>query len=326
MKHILLSIIAIASFSSYAQTHVVLQTNNLFGSQAFYADNQEHDYLDWNDNEIKFSRVSYYLAQLELSDGSASEALSESHVLVKSDITEYYLGTTTLSTISSINFGLGIEASLNHLDPATYPGNSPLAHQTPNMHWGWSAGYKFVVLEGYVDDSGNGTPSDIFQFHCLDDANYQAGIDVPTYTTSSNDTLYIKITVDHKGWIEQVDVPDAGVLHGSFPETNQVMDNSSGSPVFRAYSAVGIEEDQKHSYAVVDYLKPYAPTIRYSFDGIRKVDVRIMDMNGKVIESGNSLNGQGEFAIWSEPATGIYLYSFSSNGEVLATERFTVTR
>ena len=326
MKHILLSIITIASFSSYAQTHVVLQTNNVFGSQAFYADNQEHSYLDWNDNAIKFSRVSYYLSELELSDGASSEALTGAHVLVKSDITEYYLGTTTLSTISSINFGLGVEAAVNHLDPSTYPGNSPLAHQTPNMHWGWSAGYKFVVLEGNADGTGDGTPDADFQFHCLEDANYQSGIDVPTYTTSSNDTLYIKINVDHKGWIEQVNVPSAGVLHGTYPQTVQVMNNSTGSPVFRAYSPVGIEENAKHSYTVVDYLKPYAPTIRYSFDGVRKVDVRIVDMNGKVIESLSSLNAQGEFVVWSEPATGVYLYSFSSNGKVLATERFTVTR
>ena len=326
MNRILLAALIAAPFFTIGQTHVVLQTHNVFGSQAFYADNQVHGYTDWDDNEIKFSRVSYYLSELELSDGSSDEALTGMHVLVKSDVTEYYLGTTTLNDISSINFGLGVEAAVNHLDPASYPGNNPLAHQTPNMHWGWSAGYKFVVLEGRADDSGDGTPNVTFQFHCLDDANYQPGIEVPTYTTTSNDTLYIKITVDHKGWIEQVDVPDAGVLHGSYPETDQVMDNSSDSPVFRAYSAVGIQEDQKHSYTVVDYLNSYAPTIRYSFDGVRQVDVRIMDMNGKVIETGNSLNAQGEFVVWSEPATGIYLYSFSSNGKVLATERFTVTR
>lgn len=326
MKHLLLSIFTISTFAGFAQTHVVLQTNNVYANQAFYADNQDHGYMDWSDNVIQFSRASYYMSELELSDGSSTEALTGKHVLVKSDITEYYLGTTSLSTITDLTFGLGIDSAVNHLDPASYPANSPLAHQTPNMHWGWSAGYKFVVLEGLADGTGNGTPDAMFQFHCLEDANYQAGIAVPTYTTSSNDTLYIKINVDHKGWIEQVNVPDAGALHGTYPETVQVMLNSTGSPVFKAYSPVGIEEDAKHSYAVVDYLKPYAPTIRYSFDGVNRVDVRILDMNGKVIESGNSLNAQGEFVVWSEPATGIYLYSFLSNGKVLATERFTVTR
>lgn len=325
MKQILL-IALFAPLFSIAQTHVVLQTNNVYGGQSFYADGQEHGYTDWYDNAVKFSRASYYMSQLKVSDGNAEEALSESHILVKSEITEYYLGTTTLSEVTELIFGLGVEESMNHLDPASYPSNHPLAHQTPNMHWGWSAGYKFVVLEGNADDNGDGTPNAVFQFHCLDDDNYQENVSVETSATTSNDTLYLKINVDHRGWFQNVNVPSAGILHGSHPETDQVMLNGKSSPVFTAFEPLTVEESASLDYTFVDYRKPYAPSIRYVFEGVRSVDIQITDINGKIIESKSGLNPQGEFSVWSEPATGIYLYSFSSNGKVLATERFTVTR
>ena len=326
MNKFLLSIICCFPLLAIGQNHVVLETNNVYDGQPFYADNQDHGYMDWYDNAVKFSRASYYMSEVTLSDGTNDEALAEGHVLVKSDITEYYLGTTTLGSITELKFGLGVEQSLNHLDPATYASSHPLAHQTPNMHWGWTAGYKFVVLEGRADDSGDGNPNAMFQFHCLEDQNYQPNVSVATYSVQSNDTIYLKINVDHKGWFEDVNVPNAGVLHGSYPETDQVMENGKDSPVFKAYSPLSVNEASAYSYTVVDYLKPYAPTIRYRFDGIQRVDVRISDMNGKVIETGNSLNAQGEFVVWSEPATGIYLYTFSNNGIVLATEKFSVTR
>lgn len=323
----LLSIcLSICSISSIAQTHVVLQTNNVYDAQAFYADDQEHGYQDWDDNAIKFSRVAYYLAELELSDGNSTEELTDTYVLVKSDITDYYLGTTGLGSISSVKFGLGVDEPHNHLDPATYPPDHPLGHHVPDMHWGWSAGYKFVVLEGFADNNSDGTPNALFQFHCLEDAQYQDSIHVATTSQLSNDTLYIKINVNHKGWIKNVNVPDAGVLHGSYPETNRILSNSTDSPVFGPYAPVGIDEKADHSYSVVDYRRPWAPTIRFSFAGVNHVDLAIMDMSGRIVESQNDLRPQGETAVWSEPATGVYLYSFSSEGKVLVTEKFTVTR
>lgn len=325
MRHfLLLSLIAVSSMA-IAQTHVVLQTNNVYGSEDFVADNHRN-YFDWSGNVITFSRADYYLSELELTDGTTDEPISDLHLLVKSNITEYYLGTTNLSTISSIKFGLGIDEPNNHLDPATYPSGDPLAHQTPDMHWGWSAGYKFVVLEGKVDNSGNGTANATFQFHCLDDDHYQANINVSAFTEVSNDTIYVKINVDHKGWIEQVNVPTAGVLHGEFPQTIQILDNSTESPVFRAYSPVGIDENTNHSFAFADYTLPFAPTIRYSFENQKTVDVIITDMSGRVIESANDLNPQGEFNVFSEPASGIYVFTFRSAGKLLTSDKFTVTR
>jgi len=160
----------------------------------------------------------------------------------------------------------------------------------------------------------------------LDDDHYQSDISVDTYTETSNDTVYLKINVDHRGWIDQVNVPSAGVLHGEYPQTIQMLDNSTESPVFKPYSPVGILENTDRSYAFVDYVLPFAPTIRYSFENEKSVDVSITDLSGRVIESGTGLNPDGEFNVWSEPATGIYVYSFTSKGRILDTDKFTVVR
>lgn len=326
MKRILLFSLIIAPMLVGAQTHVVLRINNVYGNQPFYADNQDHGYTDWDGNAITFNRSSYYLSEFRFSDGTTIDTLAESHTLVKSEITEYYIGTTSVSNITDMTVGVGVDEPYNHLDPATYAAEHPLAHQIPNMHWGWTAGYKFLALEGNVDSDGDGSTDAMFQFHALEDPNYQKNVSIDPYVEMAGDTAYIWINVDHKGWIQSVNVPSAGVLHGSHPETDQMMDNSGIAPVFQPYSTVGIEDNSNHSYTFVDYRKTYAPTIRYMFEGVRNVDVQITDMNGRIIESEGGLNPQGEFNIWSEPASGIYLYSFISEGKVLVSEKFTVTR
>lgn len=325
MKYLLLTIFITLSTLSIAQTHVVFQTNNVYGSEEFIAD-AHRSYNDWDGNLIRFSRADYYLSELELTDGTTDEPLTDLYLLVKSNITEYYLGTTDLSSITSIKFGLGVPEAINHLDPASYPAEHPLMHQAPDMHWGWSAGYKFAVLEGTTDNNGDGVTNATVQLHCLGDDHYQDNINLETFAVQSNDTIYLKINVDHKGWIKQIDVPASGVLHGTYPQTIQLLNNSTESPVFRPYSPVGIAENTKRSFAFADYTLPFAPTIRYSFENQKTVDITISDISGRTIETAGNLRPQGEFNVLSEPASGIYVFTFTSKGQVLTSDKFTVTR
>lgn len=50
-----------------------------------------------------------------------------------------------------VKFGIGVPDRLN-TDPASYPVNHPLSIGN-SMYWSWRTGYKFISLEGYVDDS-----------------------------------------------------------------------------------------------------------------------------------------------------------------------------
>ncbi|MEZ4772113.1 MAG: MbnP family protein [Bacteroidia bacterium] len=60
-----------------------------------------------------------------------------------------------------VKFGIGVPDRLN-TDPASYPVNHPLSVGS-SMYWSWRTGYKFLSLEGFIDQSpdNNGTLLDL---------------------------------------------------------------------------------------------------------------------------------------------------------------------
>lgn len=52
---------------------------------------------------------------------------------------------------------VGVDSSLNHLDPSAFPNDSPLNISNANdMHWDWNPGYIFVKIEAKVDTLNDG--------------------------------------------------------------------------------------------------------------------------------------------------------------------------
>ena len=72
------------------------------------------------------------------------------------------------SQFSALQGFIGVDQTLNHLDPSAFPNDSPLnISNAGTMHWGWNTGYIFLSIEGKVDTipDGNISLDHNFSFH-----------------------------------------------------------------------------------------------------------------------------------------------------------------
>ncbi|MCB0790680.1 MAG: hypothetical protein H6595_13335 [Flavobacteriales bacterium] len=124
---------------------------------------------------VVFDQVRFYVSGIHLADDGGTEvAHFEDKVLLvdaANSSNTYTLGDVNSQHIHMVTFDLGLDSVTNHADPTT--AEAPLNDAT--MHWGWNpaAGYKFLVLEGRVDDDGDGTVDandPTFVYHVATDA------------------------------------------------------------------------------------------------------------------------------------------------------------
>lgn len=99
-----------------------------------------------------------------------------------------------VSNPSSIQFGIGVPASINHNDPSLFPSNNPLNSAIANdMHWDWNPGYIFFKVEAKVDTIVDGIAN------CDHNLVYHVGTD--GYYTSKTITN-LNWSTSHEGWLK----------------------------------------------------------------------------------------------------------------------------
>ncbi len=323
----MLSIGLFCSFMAVqAQTTINLNLHHVWDGQTF---NYGQQYLDGDGNAVEISRVQYYLSGFDIThDGGQTTPVTGSYVLASSNITNYTLDPVTFTSLESIDFDLGVDAATNHLDPASYAANHPLALQTPSMHWGWSAGYRFLVIEGEVDSDGDGIVETMFQFHVTADDNYLTPVTALTTSgTVNGSNLDVDLYVNIADWVKGIDLTTAGSNHGAFPINGSVMANTNTNTVFSVDAPVGLDENSKAAHNVFfDYSTPYAPTVFYKFPESRELGLVITDMSGKVILSEKSLPNAGNYFINKELATGTYIAVFTADNQTVVSEKFVVSQ
>jgi hypothetical protein len=84
------------------------------------------------------------------------------------------------------------------------------------MHWGWSSGYIFCVLEGLVDIDGNGSydPLETFALHVGMDSNYKDGDNLHVNSeVTDGGTTTIQLSVDYSAFIDSVDLSIENSTH-----------------------------------------------------------------------------------------------------------------
>ena len=69
----------------------------------------------------------------------------------------------------AVRFDVGLDATTNHCNPATYPPKHPLNPDFNQLHWTWSDGYIFMALEGRFYDEEQRLSG--FVYHYANDAN-----------------------------------------------------------------------------------------------------------------------------------------------------------
>lgn len=174
------------------------QINHLFNGASFSLNTK---YADDFGNAIQFSRATFYLSQPKIYAADKTEVSTcNNYFLVHHNTTELLIDNmNTSATVDSLSLYIGVDGTKNHEDPALYDTGKPLAFQSPSMHWGWTDGYLFTVIEGNVDTNGDGSFDDVFAFHIGLDSyltliESNTGLDI---AASNQSKSYVTIDINY---------------------------------------------------------------------------------------------------------------------------------
>ncbi|MEQ1747369.1 MAG: MbnP family protein [Saprospiraceae bacterium] len=268
-------------------------------------------------------RAEFYIAEtvLTATDGSKLP-LDNFYMLVNANTPNrtYEAGNWNVSGISGLTLHLGVDAAHNHLDPSAYPAGHPLANQNPTMHWGWTAGYRFMAIEGLLDKNGDNVPETIFQYHNLGDSLYQT-VELVGTETVQNGTLLIRLKLDYTRLFEKLDMTGNLTQHGSGP-VNAAMMKNAASPNFigmgqaSAASALALQSDR---VSLSPNPARSSTTVRYDLDATGPLRLALFDAAGRTVREFGGLQKTGvlELPLDGLPK-GAYQCAFFQNSQLLA--------
>ena len=217
----------LCTLATTAQSTVNIQINHLLDGEAY-----ENEVNSKNDlgNDFMIDRLQYYLSGFSIThDGGQVTEVDDLYVLVSllesNDPTIIELGEYEIASLESVNFFFGIDEQANHADPSLLHPSHPLAPKFPSMHWGWSAGYRFIALEG---KSGPNVDQEL-QFHCIGDEFYKQ-MEYPV-TMSGENSYTVKVDAEYKNLLEGIDISGGLILHGNLGEI-QTLATNIGEKVF----------------------------------------------------------------------------------------------
>ncbi|MCH2043295.1 MAG: T9SS type A sorting domain-containing protein [Saprospiraceae bacterium] len=232
-----LTFILVALFSLLqAQKNISVQISHVVdGADNPFVENTT--YSSANNGTFSFDRFEYYLCNFKIiHDGGQELTVSNLYALINASKGNgaIDLGSYNVTDIEGIDFNVGVDSATNHLDPASYASDHPLAPQNPSMHWGWASGYRFIALEGLYDSDNNGSLDATTEYHAVGDQYFSPVnliLSSQAISENSNDvTLYIQFDLNQL----LMNVQQGEQMHGSSPEISQMMDNIVNLPVFSA--------------------------------------------------------------------------------------------
>lgn len=272
---------------------------------------------------VSFDRVQYYLSSFDIThDGGQHAIVSDSYVLASGNISSYTIGDATVSTIEGVNFDLGVDYASNHMGTGSWDVGHPLAPQSPSMDWGWPSGYFFWVVEGMVDDTGNGIPNKVIALSGIGDPLLR-NVDLSSLSISGNT---ISLSVNIADWFKNFNLLSIGIEHDGGANNTAFGNNTMPETVFEINATASNDELQAGQNSIhADYSMPYAPTLYYTFNTQEKVTVSVFDMNGALVLQDVGLDAAGNYFIRKELMTGSYIAIFS-NDELEERYRFVVQK
>lgn len=319
MKKIIFSMALCLGLSSAAraQADVHLLINHKLGSSTYSSNTTATNNLG---DQFKINRLDYYLAEITLyHDGGQATAVTDHYILVKAgregSLRLDSLGNFNITQLDSIRFGIGVDGGRNNSDISTYASGHPLSYQSPSMHWGWAAGYRFVAIEGVTGTSmGLG-----WQIHGLGNQNYG----YTTVATSGNwngSQLTIAIDADYEKALKDIAVSGSLNYHGSSGQAISLLDNFK-SEVFSAGSgSVSLSEAEAPKWSV--YPNPSSGICQIEL-GNQDTDmhIEIRDLRGQLVQLIPVQNNQLSIELES---AGIYLVNLCQGQEILDTQKLII--
>lgn len=214
-----LVLLVLGVFMGHAQKHVYLQLETKMGEEAFVLGNV---FTREDGTSFQPTRLQYYISKpIVIHDGGQETPASNRYFLVNGgQTTPLDLGLMNVNQIEGLKFSIGVDSATNHLDPALYDKNHPLAYQNPSMHWGWVSGYRFIAYEG---KSGNNLVF-TYEIHTIGNELYR-NIVLTCGATTDGDDITIPIEADYGQLLKDIDVSGGLYAHGNLNEAVTISDN-----------------------------------------------------------------------------------------------------
>lgn len=311
-----LTFILTASFSCLSQTELSLNISHLLDQEPFQFDKTVQNNVGHN---FQLDRLQYYMGNISfVHDGGMETEVEEKWILVNAEqeVNES-LGQFNIESLEKIIFHIGVEEAYNHLDPATYDQDHPLAPKWPSMHWGWASGYRFLALEGKSGETVN-QPMEI---HALGNDNYFAvELDYPKTAQAGQLQLYLE--ADYLEALRDMSLNSGIFVHGEDRIPRQALANLRDY-VFSVGEVLSNNEEAALSSSVQLDVFPNPNTnrvIKYSLSGAENEDdllMEVIDVTGKTVATQKLSGYQGRIILTSLKA-GVYFFRMYSNGNMMA--------
>lgn len=318
-KSILLSLaLMLACAISNAQKNVYLTISHKLGASNFAFNQVAQNNLP---QDFKITRVDYYISGIKIiHDGGMVLNVPSHYILVKGNTNLLdLLGNFNVTNVEGIRFSIGVESPTNTSDPSLFLAPHPLAPQSPSMHWGWSAGFRFIALEGTAG-AGFGTT---FQMHGLWNANYFEQTQMATGVVSGND-IYINLDADYTQALKGIDVNAGPIDHGVDATDLTVLQNFRDF-VFKP--GIGFPASVNTMYKdndVTFYPNPTNGMLYYSSaSGILPANILVKDVTGRVLS--RMENSSHQAIDLSKNSSGLYFISLlDKDNRIMAEEKIVV--
>ncbi len=189
-------------------------------------------YTDGAGHAIQVSALKFFLSETHLENaGSIIADFHDSFILADAaEEGSFTIGTASPGSFDHVEIVIGLDSATNHADPTM--AEAPL--DDASMHWSWNpaAGYKFLLLEGRVDDDGDGVVDSgdpTFTYHCATDDAIRlfSAAHAGTITAGAATSMHVHLHVDQL--VNGVDMLATQMGMGYEPINAQLMDNLAAS-------------------------------------------------------------------------------------------------
>lgn len=276
-------------------------------------------YQDANGNPLKFDRFQFYTSGIKVLEKSGDTLdIKGSYVLSSGTDGGHDLGTHLVGEPESVMFQLGVDSQANHSDPSTYPENHALYHKIPTMHWGWETGYRFWVIEGWIDDDRDGKFTNRFEFHIVGDPLLKTKV-LSTAGIIKDEKLFLVVDVDLKELLNGIDLTQNNVFHGGPWDHGsgpiiKIANNSIARPSFKAGTSFNLSAlEISNPTDIRFYPNPTHGALNFESTTLKVERLSLWDLQGRLVEE---MNTEGSNSVILSADPGVYMVvAHLANGE-----------
>lgn len=275
-------LLALACFApTNAKTLVKLKINHNLGGNAFTKNTQINNSLGHNFN---ITRLEYYISSIiVIHDGGTLDTIKDKYLLVEpSGASETFdLDSLNFTNIEAIQFGIGVDKAKNNGNPANYFPGHPLAPKSPSMHWGWTAGYRFIAIEGKAGTSMNQT----YELHGLWNENYYS-VRIPATTKDENGAKVIELNADYSKILLDISLNSGVIAHGDNTTDRKALQNMRDSVFTNTNGATDILSTKRPNLQIISsYPNPSSTNkeVQFFIENSEPYLLKIFNIQGKFI-------------------------------------------